>query len=144
MLLRKRAINLLARREHSRAELATKLASVGTPEEIDATLVDLERTGLLSDARFTECYLRSHARRQGVVRLRHALRMRGVADHLIDAQLIELPNEMDRAKTVWEKKFATPPSDARERAKQARFLQGRGFSMDVILRLLNDVHARRS
>jgi regulatory protein len=137
--LRQRAVRLLARREHTRAELTRKLAPHGTPEEIDTVLNELARTGLQSDARFAESYVRSQSARLGAARLRQALRTKGVATELIETGLVDLPDEMERAREVWTKKFAAPPSDAREWAKQARFLQGRGFSSEVIRRLLKDI-----
>jgi regulatory protein len=143
--LRQRAVRLLARREHTRAELARKLAAHGTPEEIDTVLNELARNGLQSDARFAESYVRGQAARLGGARLRQTLRSKGVAAELIDAQLAnlanELPDEQARAREVWAKKFSAPAADAREWAKQARFLQGRGFSAEVIRRLLKDIEA---
>ena len=137
--LQQRAVSLLARREHTRAELARKLSPHGTAEEIATVLNELARTGLQSDARFAESYVRSQAARQGAARLRQTLRTKGVATELIESGLIDLPDEMERAREVWGKKFTAPPTDAREWAKQARFLQGRGFSTEVIRRLLKDI-----
>ncbi|MDP2793205.1 MAG: recombination regulator RecX [Sulfurisoma sp.] len=136
--LRSRAIKLLARREHTRAELAKKLALHGTQEEIESVLADLERSGLLSDARAASAYVRGHAARFGAARLRQTLRTKGVAVELIEEQVVGLPNEIDRAREIWTKKFGTAPVDAREWAKQARFLQSRGFASDVIRRLLRE------
>lgn len=131
-------MRLLARREHTRAELARKLAPHGTPEDIDTVLNALAASGLQSDVRFAESYVRSQAARLGAARLRQTLRTKGIAGELIDAQVIDLPDEMERARLVWQKKFAVPPADARDWARQARFLQGRGFSGEVIRRLLKD------
>lgn len=133
-----RAVKLLARREHTRAELARKLAPHGTEEEIETVLNELSGTGLQSDARFAENWLRSQAGRLGAARLRHALRQKGIAVELIDNQVTDLPDEIDRAREVWKRKFGTPPTDAKEWAKQARFLQGRGFSTETIRRLLKE------
>jgi regulatory protein len=137
--LRSRAIKLLARREHTRAELAGKLATQGTQEEIETVLADLECSGLLSDARAASAYVRGHAARFGASRLRQTLRTKGVAAELIEAQVAELPDEIDRAREIWAKKFGSTPADAREWAKQARFLQSRGFASDVIRRLLKEL-----
>ena len=136
--LRSRAIRLLARREHTRAELAGKLASHGTQEEIETVLADLERSGLLSDARAAAAYVRGHAARFGAARLRQTLRTKGVASELIEEQVAELPDEIGRARDIWARKFGAAPADAREWAKQARFLQSRGFGADVIRRLLKE------
>jgi regulatory protein len=136
--LRQRAIRWLARREHSRQELARKLADHGTREEIDAMLAQLEREGLLSDARYAEAYLRSHGERFGAARLRRVLREKGIAAEVAAAPLTELADELERARVVWSKKFGEPPRDAREWARQARFLQGRGFAPELIRRLLRE------
>ena len=138
--LRQRAIALLARREHSRAELARKLAALGSQEEIEAVLADLAQSGLLSDARAAAAYVSSHAARFGAARLRQTLRQKDIAGELIDAQLAQAdaPDELARARVVWAKKFSAAPSDAKDWARQARFLQSRGFSSDVIRQLLKD------
>ncbi|WIM04984.1 MAG: recombination regulator RecX [Candidatus Nitricoxidivorans perseverans] len=139
--LRRRALALLTRREHSRAEIAARLAPRGTREDIETVLAGLEQQGLLSDARFAESYVRSHAARLGAARLRQTLRAKGVADELIEARVGELPDEIGRAHEIWNRKFGAAPSDAREWAKQARFLQGRGFSVEIIRKLLKEIGA---
>ena len=124
--LRQKAIRLLARREHTRAELVRKLAAHGTPEEIAAVVAELQTSHLQCDNRVAESYVRSHAERLGVSRLRQNLKTRGVTGELIDAQLAPgaLPDELERARVVWRRKFPAAPTDAREWARQARFLQG--------------------
>ena len=100
-----RALRLLARREHSRAELAHKLAPHGTPEEIEETLSRLERTGLLSDERCARAFVAARAERSGRRLLEMRLRERGLDDALIDEVLDALrPN---RAKSS-----APPPCGA--------------------------------
>jgi len=137
--LKSRALKLLARREHTRRELAGKLADHGSPEEIDVVLNELARAGLQSDARFAESAVRSQAPRVGTARLRQVLRQKGIAPELIDAQLAPLSgDELERARVVWQKKFAVPPADAHEWARQARFLQGRGFAAETIRKLLRE------
>ena len=83
--LRQRAVRLLARREHTRAELARKLAPHGSEEDINIVLAELQASRLQSDARFAENYVRANAERLGASRLRHNLRIKGVASELIDA-----------------------------------------------------------
>jgi len=139
--LRRKAIGLLARREHSRAELARKLAADGTDEDIANVLAQLESEGLLSDARAAAAYVRGHGARFGAARLRQDLRSRGLDPAVVAAEVGELPSELERARAVWSKKFAAVPEDAKEWARQARFLQSRGFATDVIRRLLKDVDA---
>lgn len=137
--LRQRAIRWLARREHSRLELARKLAPHGTREEIDAMLAQLESEGLLSDSRYAEAYLRSHGDRFGTARLRRTLREKGIPAEVAAAPLGELVEELERARGVWARKFDAVPRDPREWARQARFLQSRGFATEVIRRLLREM-----
>ena len=136
--LRQQAIRLLARREHTRVELARKLSGLGTTEEIDAVLADMEASQLQSDNRTAESYLRSNASRLGASRLRHTLKTRGVAPEMIEEQLAQadLPDEIERARAAWSRKFSAAPANAKEWARQARFLQSRGFAGDIVRRLL--------
>ena len=136
--LRQQAIKLLARREHTRVELARKLSGLGTQEEIAAVLADMEASELQSDKRTAENYLRSNASRLGASRLRHALKTRGVAPEMIEEQLAQadLPDEIERARATWSRKFSTLPVNPKEWARQARFLQSRGFAGDIVRRLL--------
>ena len=136
--LRQQAIKLLARREHTRVELARKLSGLGTQEEIDTVLADMEASQLQSDNRTAESYLRSNASRLGASRLRHTLKTRGVAPEMIEEQLAQadLPDEIERASAAWSRKFSAAPANAKEWARQARFLQSRGFAGDIVRRLL--------
>ncbi len=138
--LRRKAIGLLARREHTGAELARKLAPHGTREQVDAVIADLQASRLQSDSRAAESFVRSHAARLGASRLRQNLKTRGVSGDLIEAQLAQgvLPEELERARAVWTRKFSAAPTDAREWARQARYLQGRGFAGDIIRQVLKE------
>jgi regulatory protein len=138
--LRQQAIRLLARREHTRVELARKLAGLGTQEEIDAVLADMEASQLQSDNRTAESYLRSNASRLGASRLRHTLKTRGVAPEMIEEQLAQadLPDEIERARAAWSRKFSVAPANPKEWARQARFLQSRGFAGDIVRKLLKE------
>lgn len=130
--LRRRALALLTRREHSRAELARKLAGYGPADHINQVLMELETTGLLSDARAAAALLRANGGRFGATRLRQELRRKGLDPAVLESADHDLADELTRAQAVWAKKFATPPQDRQEWARQARFLQGRGFSSEVI------------
>lgn len=136
--LREQALACLARREHSRAELMRKLAQSGQPEEdIAALLDDFEARNWLSDRRFAESYVADHLAKSGPVKLAHELRQRGVSDSLIEDVLAQTrDSELQRARAIWRKKFGTPAASAQEKAKQMRFLQGRGFSLDIISRAI--------
>jgi regulatory protein len=138
--LRSRAIKLLARREHTRAELAKKLATHGTQEEINAVIAELQACHLQSDARFAESYVRSQALRLGTLRLRHNMLIKGLDRELIESHLAaaDMPDDLARARSLWNRKFGAAPANTKEWARQARFLQARGFASDTIRRLLKD------
>lgn len=144
--LRQRALRLLARREHSRAELVRKLESAGiTQQDIAPLLDEFEARNWLSDRRFAESYVADHRARAGSVKLAYDLRQRGVSDGVIEAVLSDnRDSELDRAREVWQKKFGAPPTDAIEKARQMRFLLGRGFTPEVIRYVIADRHNHQS
>lgn len=158
--LKAQAFALLARREHSRAELRGRLlaharkralaqapadetqASVegfdptSAAAEVDTLLDELEAGRHLSDARFAESRIHARAARQGLARIKQELARHGVeldadsARHLRDT-------EFDRARAVWQRKYGgTPPTDPSERARQMRFLAARGFAAEVVRRVV--------
>jgi len=136
--LRERALGFLARREHSRAELRRKLAPhAETPEQLDALLDDLVQRKLLSEARFAEARAHVMSRKFGAARIEHDLRAKGIPDAQAASAAGEARStEFERALEVWRRKFGTPAPDLKQRAKQARFLLARGFSAEVINRIL--------
>jgi regulatory protein len=136
--MREQALAFLARREHSRAELERKLAQPGHDgESITALLDEFEARNWLSDRRFAESWVADHRARCGSFKLAYELRQRGVNEAIIDAVLDETrDSEVERARVVWQKKFATAPATLAEKAKQMRFLQGRGFGVEVIRRVV--------
>jgi len=133
-----RALGHLARREHSRAELARKLAPhAESAEQLQHLLDDLEAKKLLSDRRFAEVLARSRGERFGTARVRQELRAHGVSDSLVRDAVGELArSELQRARAVWRRRFGKPPADAAEKARQMRFLAQRGFSGEVIRRIV--------
>lgn len=137
--LRERALRLLARREHSRAELTRKLEATGfARDDIDPLLDEFEEKTWLSDQRFAESYVADHRARAGSVKLAYDLRQRGVSESVIERVLSENhDSELERAREVWRKKFPSASVSPAEKAKQRRFLQSRGFSIDVILRAMS-------
>lgn len=138
--LRERALRYLAQRDHSRAELSRKLAGHGSAEEVAEVIARMGELGLQSDQRFAEAWVRSKAGRFGAARLRNELARRGVDRELVDEALAGecVESELERARTVWRARFGAPPADAREWARQARFLQTRGFATDLIRKLLKE------
>lgn len=130
-------MNYLARREHSRAELARKLSQHGEADDIATLLDQLERENLLSNARYAESLAHSRAGRHGSLRLKSELREKGVPEGIL-AEVVSQARDGDlaAARAVWSKKFGEPPADARERAKQQRFLLGRGFPGEIVRRVV--------
>ncbi|MFT4170984.1 MAG: recombination regulator RecX [Rhodocyclaceae bacterium] len=136
-----RALRLLATREHSQVELRRKLAARAEEgDDIEAVIGRLSETGLQSDERFAESYVRSRAERVGAGRLKRELSDRGVSAEIVESALAHTleEDEPTRARAVWRKKFGNAPQDAKEWARQARFLQARGFSADIIRKLLKE------
>lgn len=137
--VRRTAMDLLARREHGRVELTRKLRQRGAPPElIEPELDRLTEEGLLSETRYLESFVSYRARSgYGPMRIREELGQRGLARADIDQALRECGIDWrEQMAEVWQRKFGEQPSDAKERAKQGRFLAYRGYSMDMISRLL--------
>ena len=137
---RKQALSMLARREHSGAELRAKLAAKGFPADIiNDALTELHRSGWLSDERFVEAFIRARSERgYGPIRIRAELQERGIDDELIASHLdARDPSWLPRLRAVWAKRFAArQPADFAEKARQMRFLQARGFTGEQIRRVV--------
>ena len=136
--LKGRALKLLASREHSRAELERKLKThEQEPGTLKRALDDLQSRGFIDEDRVAESLLNRRASKLGAGRIRQELQAKG-----LDAERVALAvaglkaTELERAREVWRKKFGVLPADAAGRAKQARFLATRGFSGEVVRRVL--------
>lgn len=145
----------LAQREQSRAELRRKLLPLAVSEDalateagsppaelspsarVEALLDWLEAHQYLSQARFVESRVHARAARFGNRRIRQELKQHQVALSP-EAALALNESELQRARAVRDRRFAARPTSAAERAKQARFLAGRGFSPEVIGRALRN------
>ena len=128
-------MSLLARRDFTSQELRAKLDAKGFATAATAAVIaDLIRAGLLNDERYAQNYVAYHAGRgQGPVRIAAELRRRGLATDLIDGALAGGPEWGALARKVCRAKFGPqPPASWAQRARQARFLQYRGFSSDHI------------
>lgn len=138
--LRQRALEYLGKREYSSAELGQKLKTYADEnDDIPALLEDFKAKGWLSDTRFTEQIVNARQSKFGSAKIAHELREKGVADHLIADAIEQVKdNELDNATAVWRKKFKTGPKNREEWAKQARFLQSRGFGFDMIKKVLSN------
>ena len=160
--LKSRALQLLAQRDQSRLELRRRLlrhardrgaaANAGADPgvvavdvdptaiagEVDALLDWLEANRFLSDARFAESRVHARAHRFGLQRIRGELAQHAV--ELSPALAATLAaSEIDRAAAVRARRFAAPPGSAAERAAQSRFLIGRGFSAELVQRLMRSL-----
>ena len=135
--LRARALRLLARREHTRQELEGKLSPhAGSSEDLENLISGLKQKNQLSEERFAEERARRLSRKYGAARIRQDLKAKGVSEELI-SRFSSSENEMQKAKEILERKYRTPAATREEKAKRMRFLQSRGFSSEIIFKLLS-------
>lgn len=156
--LKMRAIALLAQRDQSLAEMRRKLLRIARQREpleagpdgvadeahdpqaeVEALLAWLQAEGYLSEQRFIESRVQARSARYGTQRIRQELTQHGLSlGGEAEAELRR--SELARARAVWQRKFGgSPPADAAASAKQARFLAARGFSSEVIRRVLRQL-----
>ena len=140
--LKGRALKLLAAREHSRAELERKLAPhEEEPGSLQAALDALQAKGFIDEQRVLESVIHRRAGKLGGARLKQELQAKGLDAAAVSQALADLaPSELERAREVWQKRYANPPQTREERAKQARFLIARGFSGEVVRRVVSAAH----
>jgi len=136
--LKGRALRLLSQREHSRPELERKLAKY---EEVPGTLAraldELAAKDFINETRVVQSVVNQRAPRMGAARVRQELLHKGIAPDAVAQAVADLQaSEPVRAREVWRRRFDAPPQDAKERAKQARFLLARGFSGAVVGKVL--------
>ncbi|MCO6414453.1 MAG: regulatory protein RecX [Thiogranum sp.] len=135
------ALRLLARREHSVLELRDKLAARSfTDDIVEPLLAELTGSGLLSDRRFAEAYVRGRVERgYGPQRIQAELRERGIRGSLADEMLEAWSGTwLESAREQRGKRFGTGfPEDFAARARQMRFLQQRGFTGEQIRAVFN-------
>lgn len=139
--LKGRALKYLAAREHSRSELMRKLAPhAEDPAEVESVLDEMERRGFLSEERFVESVIHRRSAGHGAARIRQELSLKGISPDQMRESLARLePSELARAHAVWARRFGTIAEDPREYARQMRFLMARGFTGDVVRRVLKGV-----
>jgi regulatory protein len=132
--LKARALRYLSAREHSRQELARKLARHAQEgDDIDAVLDWLAAQKFLSEARFAESLAHRRAARFGNARVLSELNSHGLDEGIVGVVKAELlADEDERAWLIWQKKFGTPADNPADAARQQRFLQQRGFSHTAI------------
>lgn len=160
--LKARALAWLAQREHSRSELRRKLLRAARAQAarapadepgsaadadpaiaIEQLLDALQGHGLLSDERFVESRVRVRSANHGTRRIEFELAQHGLK--LGPAQLQQMrDSELQRARLLWQRRFGALPVEAADRARQARFLAGRGFAAAVVRRVLRAPADRES
>lgn len=146
MSLKARALKYLSAREHSRLELARKLARYAQEsDDVEALLDALQAAQLLSQERFSESLVRRRSARFGNGRILAELQTHGVdPDTLAHLRHTLNGSEQERARIVWARKFGKAAADTAERARQMRFLQQRGFSTQAIRAVLRAVEGDES
>jgi regulatory protein len=138
--LRAQAISLLARRECPRSELERRLIAKGAPRsEVGPVLDELIAQGYLSDARYARAMAARRAGGYSRRSIAEELKSQGVAPTDIERALTEAETDDEKAlRALWQRRYGKPPIDEREKARQVRFLQTRGFALSAILKLLRE------
>lgn len=141
--LKGRALRLLSVREHSRSELAQKLALHETvPGELARVLDDLQAKGFISEQRVLDAVVHRRSAQMGSQRIRQELQAKGLDKALIASALEALrDSEQQRARALFKHKFGQPATEQKARAKQLRFMLARGFDPAVLRRVLVEVQA---
>jgi regulatory protein len=136
--LRERALAMLARREHTRAEMTRALSSHSEyPEQVEQLLDALVSRGWLSETRFAESRANALARKFGSRNIEHDLRSRGVSAEVVDHAMEQArKQELANCRAAWQRKFGVLPQSAAERGRQMRFLSGRGFAAEAVHQVL--------
>ena len=138
--LKAQAVRLLARREYARADLEQRLLAKGAVrDEVAAVLDELSTQGLLSNERFAHALVAQKSGSYSRRSIRGELKRKGVSGEAIDGALGDATIDDDAALlALWQRRFGTMPANDREKARQVRFLQSRGFELSAILKLLRN------
>lgn len=141
-IIHAKAIELLARREHSRLELHQKLAQRGFPtEHLEPVLNHLAEDGLLNESRYAEMYACSRADKgYGPLRIASELRERGIPQELVDHALAEMENDwLPKLRELHRKRFKSlVPADVAGRMQQTRVFRQHGFTLEQIKHLFEN------
>ena len=138
--LRQQALSALARREYSRIELERKLGrKAESSEDLKALLDEFEANGWLSDERFATSGARHKQGRFSQRYIVEDLKQKGVGGDTARAAVDALEqDDYATARALWLQKFGKAPADQKEKARQVRFLQSRGFALGVVFRILKE------
>lgn len=134
--LKSKAYAFLARRDYGYHELYIKLQKyTQNLDEIKQVLDDLTCANILSEERYIRSYIRNNQAKYSSKKIRYALLQKKVDPVILDKIMVNT-DEYSIAQAIWQRKFGVPAVDARERLRQIRFLQSRGFDFDVIMRII--------
>ena len=135
--LKAQAVRLLARREYARADLERLLGKGAPRDEVASVLDELAAQGLLSNDRYARAVVAQKSGSYSRRSIRGELKRKGVGVEAIDAALTDATIEDDAAmRALWQRRFGALPANDREKARQVRFLQSRGFDLSAIFKLL--------
>ena len=139
--LKAQAVRLLARREYARDDLEQRLIAKGAPrDEVAAVLDELSSQGLLSNERFAHALVAQKSGSYSRRSIRGELKRKGVSGEAIEGAIGEAPIDDDAAMlALWQRRFGTPPANDRQKARQIRFLQSRGFALSAIFKMLRTI-----
>ncbi len=131
-------MRLLARREYARGDLEQRLLAKGAArDELAAVLDELSAQGLLSNERYARALVTQKSGSYSRRSIRSELKRKGVSGEAIEGALVDAVIEDDAAlAALWQRRFGAPPANDREKARQIRFLQSRGFELSAILKML--------
>lgn len=139
--LKAKALYYLAKRDYTYKELLLKLKTYSQDIEVINTLLDeLKQKGWLSEERYIVNYIESKSKKYSLLKIKHTLQQKTDNIQLIEEILAK--SQIDEYKTalsIWQKKFGFIPLATKDVAKQARFLQSRGFSFQTIKKILNNI-----
>jgi regulatory protein len=134
-----KALDLLSRRDYSYRELFTKLQKYSEDiEAIKEVLSQMVEQKYLNEERYIENYINAKSQKFGAQRIKYQL-MNKVADQELVNTLYQQAaiDEFATAQSIWLRKFhGKPPENAKEKAQQIRFLSGRGFSLEIIFKII--------
>ena len=136
--LKAQAVRLLARREYARADLEQRLMAKGAArDDVVAVLDELSSQGLLSNERFAHALVAQKSGSYSRRSIRGELKRKGVSGEAIEGAIGDAPIDDDAAMlALWQRRFGIPPANDREKARQIRFLQSRGFELSAIFKML--------
>lgn len=136
--LKGRALRLLAQREHSRLELERKLAAhVAEGDDLAAVLDELEAKNFINPERVAQSLAYRRGSKLGTARVIQEMRSKGLDDDTVRAATLELrATELQRAHAIWRQRFGAPAETPQEKLKQMRFLASRGFTGDVVRKVV--------